>query len=401
MDEGRRLPSDPLVEIVPATRKPLRGLSRFALPPTLLGFFFCGRGDDVEYADAGNYDGEETEEDEALLPYLLPQKKYGCFAKLSSSSSAAPFVDLGPSSFLTKALPEVDLIYLLDSCNGLLLFGHVEDAHSTLETCYIVCNPATEQWVAIPGCGRIDPTRRRSPSCMHTHLLFFPANPAMTTAQAYSSETRAWSSEGAWSLQERLGPLERWRFSSTRNRDLIPGESLGAKVNGMLYLISGRDRILQVDAKGKTRRIIWAPGERHQQGGYFTNSVLFVGQSQGRLYCIIEDGHDDMAQLPLFDAMQFWDLNCGVSVWVLQDSDAQEWVLKGRVSYMQLFGKMTSDGNVQYRHRDCKMVSYDIDYRQEVQALDTDLQDDCQITPYVPYLSELFLGVIGAHKLAH
>ena len=50
--------------------------------------------------------------------------------------------------------------------------------------------------------------------------------------------------------------------------------------------------------------------------------------------------------------------------------------------------------------RDCKMVSYDID-RQEVQALDTDLQDDYQITPYVPYLSELFLGVIGAHKLAH
>ena len=52
------------------------------------------------------------------------------------------------------------------------------------------------------------------------------------------------------------------------------------------------------------------------------------------------------------------------------------------------------------QHRDCKMVSYDID-RQEVQALDTDLQDDYQITPYVPYLSELFLGVIGAHKLAH
>jgi len=50
---------------------------------------------------------------------------------------------------------------------------------------------------------------------MHTHLLFFPAvsshfhivllweNPAMTTAQAYSSETRAWSSEADWSLQAR------------------------------------------------------------------------------------------------------------------------------------------------------------------------------------------------------
>ena len=37
------------------------------------------------------------------------------------------------------------------------------------------------------------------------------------------------------------------------------------------------------------------------------------------------------------------------------------------------------------------MVSYDID-RQEVQALDTDLQDDCQITPYVPYLSESYFS---------
>jgi hypothetical protein len=85
----------------------------------------------------------------------------------------------------------------------------------------------------------------------------------MTTAQAYSSEARAWSSEDDWSLHERLGPLERWRFRNARNRDLIPGESLGAKVNGMLYLISGSDRILQVDAKGKTRRIIRAPKVRH------------------------------------------------------------------------------------------------------------------------------------------
>jgi hypothetical protein len=46
------------------------------------------------------------------------------------------------------------------------------------------------------------------------------------------------------------------------------------------------------------------------------------------------------------------------------------------------------------------MVSYDID-SQEVRALDIDFHHDYEITPYVPYVSELFRGVIGGHKLAH
>jgi hypothetical protein len=59
-----------------------------------------------------------------------------------------PLVD--PSfSFLTK-LPEIKKIVLLDSCNGLVLFGHrrVSDKYSSLG--YIVCNPATEEWVSVP-----------------------------------------------------------------------------------------------------------------------------------------------------------------------------------------------------------------------------------------------------------
>ena len=57
------------------------------------------------------------------------------------------------------------------------------------------------------------------------------------------------------------------------------------------------------------------------------------------------------------------------------------------------------------RHRDARMISYDMD-RQEVQALQSfrdnfgpiTLFNRITLTPYVPYLSELFLGVIGAHK---
>ena len=39
------------------------------------------------------------------------------------------------------------------SCNGLLLFGHRRDSDSYDSLGYIVCNPATEQWVTVPSSG--------------------------------------------------------------------------------------------------------------------------------------------------------------------------------------------------------------------------------------------------------
>ncbi|CAL5090926.1 unnamed protein product [Urochloa decumbens] len=445
--ENRQLPTDAApVEVVPAAtdaaadKNPLRGGSSFAistaqrevhgdplhrtdLPPTLKGFFFSGRIDDSD-ADANAAAGEETEEDDAPpLPYLLPAKKYGKFADLLADS-AAPLVDVDPSfAFLTSALPGTDYIYLIDSRNGLLLFGHLKDAHNTEETGYIICNPATEQWVTVPGCGRVDPTRRRSSYIMHTYLIFDPSvsshfsvvlfweDDLMVTVQAYSSETGEWGSE--------VGPeeTELWRYRGVHDREHIHGTSLGAMVDGMLYLILERNWILQVNAQGMTRGMIPVPGIHLQ----FSNRVLFVGKSQGRLHCITEEGDDHLFQFPLQEdgtglfETQSWKKNHGLSVWVLQDLDTQEWVLKGTVSYLQLFGKSTCEGNVDYRvaamhpdrnlvffvqHRDCQMISYDID-GQEVQALDNDFHRDYEITPYVPYVSELFLGVIGGHKLAH
>jgi hypothetical protein len=61
-----------------------------------------------------------------------------------------------------------------------------------------------------------------------------------------------------------------------------------------------------------------------------------------------------------------------------------------------LVAAMHPDSNLLFfvQRWDCKMVSYDID-SQEVHALDTDFHHDYEITPYVPYVSELLLGVIG------
>ncbi|CAL5088710.1 unnamed protein product [Urochloa decumbens] len=395
------------------------------LPPTLHGFFFPGDGSD---------DSDEEDDD-------LPPKKQGQFATLlaNSPAAAAPLVVVDPTfAFLTGALPGGDYIYLLDSRNGLLLFGHLRDAATTLETGFIVCNPATEQWVEVPSCGRVDERRSRSPLVIHAYLLFDPAASShfhvvlfwqdpvaadgavvTTTAQAYSSETRAWISEADWSEEARSDPLESWRFRHVDNDYMyhIGYESPGEMVDGKLYLIYKRKWILEVDAQAKTRAVIPAPGVvQHEVLDYFSNSVLFVGESQGRLHCVVQEGHDELVQV-LPSAQQMgpdgveW-INDGVSVWVLQDRDAQEWVLKGRVSYMQLFGRRSCNAYLEYevaavhpdrnlvffvKHRDGRMVSYDTD-RQEVRAVDADFGYGFGVTPYVPYLSELFLGVISAHK---
>jgi len=72
-----------------------------------------------------------------------------------------PLVD--PSFSFLKELPGMGHIRILHSCNGLLLFRRdtnpytVGRARDTLG--YVVCNPATEEWVAVPSSGwYVDPT---------------------------------------------------------------------------------------------------------------------------------------------------------------------------------------------------------------------------------------------------
>nr|TKW30876.1 hypothetical protein SEVIR_2G066801v2 [Setaria viridis] len=92
-------------------------LHRKKLPQTLEGFFHGGR------------------------------RSFGHFTCLTGTGESVPPVDLDPSfSFLTEKLPGVERLVLLDSCNGLLLFGcNREDRFG-----YIVCNPATEECVDVP-----------------------------------------------------------------------------------------------------------------------------------------------------------------------------------------------------------------------------------------------------------
>ncbi|RLN35302.1 hypothetical protein C2845_PM03G22100 [Panicum miliaceum] len=61
-------------------------------------------------------------------------------------TSAAPFAD-PPFPFL-EDLPGIENVRLLGKKNGLLLFDHFS---TSLDLGFVVCNPATKQWVAVPG----------------------------------------------------------------------------------------------------------------------------------------------------------------------------------------------------------------------------------------------------------
>ena len=127
-------------------------LHRMKLPQTLEGFFH------------GSADGRCS---------------YGYFTSLLGRGECVPLVD--PSfSFLMVKLPGVKHMVLLDSCNGLLLFGCTREEKFG----YIVCHPATEELVTVPAssgsCPPPPPLEKSYDDTdrgryAHTFLMFDPA----------------------------------------------------------------------------------------------------------------------------------------------------------------------------------------------------------------------------------
>jgi len=155
---------------------------------------------------------------------------------------------------------------------------------------------------------------------------------------AYSSETGTWSqSQINWNEQ---GQLEGWRHQCHLSYQ-------HAFFNGILHLLLfgfDHDQIVALDVQGKTQRMITIPaaaeGRRWNYNGY-------IGHSQGRLHYINNevDAHDYKQRYEL-------------SIWVLQDYDKQEWLLKDTVSVLKLSGKMSCTGSmlVVAIHQDCNVV---------------------------------------------
>ncbi|KAJ1288075.1 hypothetical protein BS78_02G061400 [Paspalum vaginatum] len=331
---------------------------RDKLPQTLLGFF-CGedpkiRDNYIEYYPDDEEDSDEDDYAEDDDVWCRQHPEFGAFVNLTKY-----VVHVDHSfSFLRNVPHDIYNIRLLRSCNG-----------------YIVCNPATEQWVAVPSDWTpADPHDKVSHAYLvydpavshHFHIVMFwdedKGYRGLLTVHAYSSDSGVWShSETDWSEEEKKGQLERWRRQIRRKPGLSEPSAI---VNGALFLLLGQHRVLEVDVQGRTRRIILAPFRMGDGGGHC--SVHFIGQSQGHLYCIrhASDAHGD-----------------GLSIWVLEDYDTQEWVLKHSVSWAHMFGNdiLLADFEVVAIHPDCnmvfiflswgrKLISYDIKHK-EVRGL--------------------------------
>ena len=125
------------------------------------------------------------------------------------------------ASVSRKCCPPVDTSFtflcshrrvdLLGYCNGLLLCRWYDVSAPDDEFCYIVCNPAREEWVKLPDISQADNVRA-------LHLGFDPAVSAhfyvfalledvhfifyLAEVEVYSPETRKMGLQGNWMVQK-------------------------------------------------------------------------------------------------------------------------------------------------------------------------------------------------------
>ncbi|KAG0541953.1 hypothetical protein BDA96_02G060600 [Sorghum bicolor] len=396
------LPDDPLVEIL--SRVPVKSLccckcvskawrdliadplNRKKLPQTLEGFFFVVDGCD-DNSDSDDRDGKGIGSDDGDGE----NRSDGGDSRIS-----VHFIDVFGRPprpvdhyfpFLTE-LPGTEEIMLLDGCNGLLLFGCRHGSGKPSNMSFIVCNPATEQWIAVPKPDKewpyssvhlvFDPA-----SSSHFHLVEIENMVLFETVRIYSSNSEVWSP-----VKTDFGDLH-IRYDLHRS----------AYANGMVYVVSydGMNQILVMDVEGNTRKTIRAP---LQKGNGFRLCYDYVGQSQGRLHLICHHVDLDLGYDEIPPENQSYEL----LICVLEDYDREEWVLKDTVSTLKLFGSispgMTNDFEVVTIHPDYSLVFLiDQHYKDEVLvSYNMDSKEVCRlctlgtgmsIFPYVPYFSEL------------
>ena len=187
-------------------------------------------------------------------------------------------------SFLTER-PGFQNLGLLDSCNGLILFKNYQEPPYSDTLGYVVCNPTTKRWQAVPTCGSLDLT-----TCVylafdqaissHFHLVQFQISvpdEMLVSLHVYSSETGTWSRNQIDS-QENQGRLTEWHHRGI----VLRRDPECAFVNGFPHFIVGdsdQHQIVAVDVQGKARRVITVPGVADGRHRY-----SYLVQSQGCLY---------------------------------------------------------------------------------------------------------------------
>jgi hypothetical protein len=248
-------------------------------------------------------------------------------------TSAPPGVDTA-LSFLPPTCGGMDL---LDSCNGLLLL-RCEDTRErpSPPPFYVVCNPATGEWVALPQSRHTQGLYGPPDTCsvalgfdpavstnfhvfqlvqecyFHNDLIFVVA------VEIYSSET------GRWVFKENNDLWVDWdiRFSGQMTF-----------FSGFLHFCNvSNAAVISVDTEVQAWRISHVPhnvsygglssmSTRHDRS-YGRSST--ISHSQGRLLYVYDNGWQDH----------------DLSIYVLEDQDSKEWtwILKQSIDKPSLFG---------------------------------------------------------------
>uniref|UniRef100_J3MLM0 F-box domain-containing protein n=1 Tax=Oryza brachyantha TaxID=4533 RepID=J3MLM0_ORYBR len=201
-------------------------------------------------------------------------------------------------------LPRCDDVIVLDCCNGLLLC-RCSQSDGARPFHYAVCNPATKEWVMLPDANHDENqamllNTKLAAISSHFHVLEYveDENESVVGVEIYSSET------GLWSLLESGWP------DDTVIRNSVNGRSVF--LNGFLHSVTPFD-IAVVDMEGKKWRTIPLPDR--------DGDVFVIHQAQGHLCAFVD----------LADGSK-------LSVWILEDYDTDNWILKRTVRSLDLFG---------------------------------------------------------------
>ncbi|TVU50135.1 hypothetical protein EJB05_01492, partial [Eragrostis curvula] len=307
-----------------------------------------------------------------------------CFVNVSETG--APLVDTSLAFLPDRERPG---LFVLDSCNGLLLCHCFRFADPNVFD-YLVINPATENWVAVPV------SRRWSHKVQTARLGFEPAvslhfhvfefqldwvgdgtdythkDGHVLGVEIYSSENRVWiHKQCGWSI------------------DVILADDLKSVfVNGILYVVATEFIIGAVDVEGKTWRIIEFPCS--EDCSFLDTAPGYIDLSHGKLhFATVDDITGDK-----------------LAIWVLEDGNSKEWTLKHTVSFMHLVGRqyvdfgyyeyivvaVHPDRNMAFFIFDKTLMSYDMDSG-KLRVIENLGQDcDDHYMSYVPLFSETCVG---------
>ncbi|XP_051198341.1 F-box protein At5g07610-like [Lolium perenne] len=280
-------------------------------------------------------------------------------------------------------LPSHRHVDILDSCNGLLLCRWYDISSEGDQFRYVVCNPATEKWTVLPDSGKatkeVCAVRLGFDPALSSHFHVFELvtdqvvywDPDIVGVAVYSSET------GRWVYKEK-----RW----DAHIRLISHDFASVFLSGYLHFQADRRELSPglavVDTEGETWMDLAVP-----DGGLIDG---FIQRSQDRLH--YASFHVDGAVIRLV-------------VYVLENYESKEWILKHSVETSCLFGGIeyclvggmdySMDGGFDWVAIDpeCNLLFFTIGWENKLMCYSMDRRQVKMISklvdgkpPYLPYV---------------